>query len=257
MSDLEGKVVIVTGSTMGIGEAIARACVQAGARVLVHGLEEAEGRRLTAELGDRTRLHIDDLEDPAAAERTVRACVEAFGRIDGLVNNAAWVVRGRLPDVTPEFFDRVMSINVRAPLLLIQAAMPWLTQSRGSVVNIGSVNAWCGEENLLPYSISKGALMTMTRNLGDALHRQGVRVNQVNPGWVLTKAEHERKQAEGMPPDWPSQVPPMFAPSGRLLKPAEIAATVVHFLSDAFGPVSGSVLDLEQHPFIGRNPPKC
>lgn len=257
MHTLQDKVLIVTGSTMGIGEAIARRAVEAGAKVLLHGLEEPEGQRVRDSLGDRAAFHHDDLADPAAAPRLVDAAIRAFGKINALVNNAAWVVRGRIEDVTPDFFDRCMDVNVRAPLLLIQAALPHLSATKGSVVNIGSVNAYCGEENLLPYSISKGALMTLTRNLGDTLHRQhGVRVNQVNPGWVLTDAERHRKHAEGMAHDWPAHLSNMFAPAGRLFTPAEIAATVLHFLSDSFGPVSGSVLDLEQHPFIGRNPPK-
>ena len=125
------------------------------------------------------------------------------------------------------------------------------------VVNIGSVNAYSGEENLLPYSISKGALMTLSRNLGDSLHRcHGVRVNQINPGWVLTENEIRHKIKEGMPEDWPAHLPKLFAPAGRIFRPDEIAATVALFLSEEFGPVSGAVIDLEQHPFIGRNPPK-
>lgn len=257
MANLQDKVIIVTGSSMGIGEAIARGAVAAGARVLVHGLEAEDGQRVALSLGSRAVFHHDDLSDPGSAGRIVDAAMGAFGKIDALVNNAAWVVRGRIGDVTADFFDRCMAVNVRAPLLLIQAALPHLSAARGSVVNIGSVNAYCGEENLLPYSISKGALMTLTRNLGDTLHREhGVRVNQVNPGWVLTDAERHRKHAEGMAHDWPAHLSNMFAPAGRLFTPAEIAATVLHFLTDSFGPVSGSVLDLEQHPFIGRNPPK-
>jgi NAD(P)-dependent dehydrogenase (short-subunit alcohol dehydrogenase family) len=183
--------------------------------------------------------------------------VQAFGQLDGLVNNAAFVVRGRIGDVTAELFDQVIAVNVRAPLLLIQAALPHLEKTRGVVVNIGSVNAYSGEENLLPYSISKGALMTLSRNLGDSLHRgHGVRVNHINPGWVLTENERRYKQAEGMAEDWPAHLPPMFAPSGRIFRPEEIAATAALFLSAEFGPVSGAVIDLEQHPFIGRNPPK-
>jgi NAD(P)-dependent dehydrogenase (short-subunit alcohol dehydrogenase family) len=252
-----GRVYLVTGSTMGIGEAIARRLVADGGRVMLHGLEIACGERMVGELGDCVRFVAEDLSDAAAAGRLVAATLAAFGRLDGLVNNAAQVVRGRIGDVTPEFFDRVMAVNCRAPLLLIQAALPALQEVRGSVVNIGSVNAYCGEENLLPYSISKGALMTLSRNLGDSLHRtHGVRVNQINPGWVLTENERRVKTEEGMPPDWPAHLPAMFAPAGRILKPDEIAATVAHFLSDEFGPVSGSVIDLEQHPFIGRNPPK-
>jgi NAD(P)-dependent dehydrogenase (short-subunit alcohol dehydrogenase family) len=257
MNRLQGKVILVTGSTTGIGAAIARRCVQEGARVLLHGLERDLGETLAAALAGSAAYHHDDLADAAAAPRLVQAAVAAFGKLDALVNNAAWIVRGRLADVTPDFFDRVMAINVRAPLLLIKAALPHLQSARGSVLNIGSVNAYCGEENLLPYSISKGALQTLSRNLGDALHRTcGVRVNQINPGWVLTENELRAKQAEGMAPDWPAHLPPMFAPSGRIFRPEEIAATAVHFLSDEFGPVSGAVIDLEQYPFIGRNPPK-
>jgi NAD(P)-dependent dehydrogenase (short-subunit alcohol dehydrogenase family) len=83
-----------------------------------------------------------------------------------------------------------------------------------------------------------------------------VRVNQINPGWVLTPNERKAKQAEGMAEDWYAQLPALFAPSGRIFKPEEIAATVALFLSEEFGPVSGAVIDLEQYPFIGRNPPK-
>jgi NAD(P)-dependent dehydrogenase (short-subunit alcohol dehydrogenase family) len=257
MNRLEGKAIIVTGSTTGIGEAIARRCAREGARVLVHGQNREAGERIAASLAGQAVFHRDDLADAGAAARIVAAAVAAFGRLDGLVNNAAWVVRGQLRDVTPDFFDRVMAVNVRAPLLLIQAALPHLQKTRGTAVNIGSVNAYSGEENLLPYSISKGALQTMSRNLGDSLHRQfGVRVNQINPGWVLTDNEVRAKQAEGMAEDWPAHLPPMFAPSGRIFRPDEIAATVALFLSEEFGPVSGAVIDLEQYPFIGRNPPK-
>ena len=257
MNRLAEKVIIVTGSTTGIGEAIARRCVQEGARVLIHGREREAGAQVAASLGDRAFFHEDDLADAAAAGRIVSAALAAFGKLDGLVNNAAFVVRGRIGDVTPEFFDRVMAVNVRAPLLLIQAALPHLQVTRGVVVNIGSVNAYSGEENLLPYSISKGALLTLSRNLGDSLHRtHGVRVNHINPGWVLTENERRYKQSEGMAEDWPAHLPKMFAPSGRIFRPDEIAATVALFLSEEFGPVSGAVIDLEQHPFIGRNPPK-
>jgi NAD(P)-dependent dehydrogenase (short-subunit alcohol dehydrogenase family) len=250
------KVILVTGSSTGIGEAIARRCVAEGARVVLHGLEPDLGAAVAADL-HAPFVHAD-LADPATPARLVRTALDSHGKIDGLVNNAAWVLRGQIDSVTPELFDRIMAVNCRAPLLLIKEALPHLAKNRGSVVNIGSVNAYCGEENLLPYSISKGALMTLSRNLGDSLMRQhGVRVNQINPGWVLTANERRYKQAEGMPEDWPSRLPKLFAPSGRIFDPGEIAEAVLYFLSDASGPVSGQVLDIEQHPFIGRNPPKC
>jgi NAD(P)-dependent dehydrogenase (short-subunit alcohol dehydrogenase family) len=99
--------------------------------------------------------------------------------------------------------------------------------------------------------------MTMTRNLGDTLHREeGVRVNQINPGWVLTETEIIRKHEQGLREDWYKDLPSVYAPSGRILAPAEIAAAAVYWLADESGPISGQVVDLEQHPFIGRNPPK-
>ena len=132
-----------------------------------------------------------------------------------------------------------------------------LKKTKGSVLNIGSVNAWSGEPNLLAYSVSKGALTTLTRNLGDTLFREhGIRVNQINPGWVLTEKEIERKKKQGLPEDWYKAISPNFAPSGRLLSPSEIASSAVYWLSDESGPVSGQVVDLEQYPLIGRNPPK-
>ena len=91
--------------------------------------------------------------------------------------------------------QHVLAVNTIAPFLLIKAALPYLTPTHGCVLNIGSVNAWSGEPKLLAYSLSKGALMTLTRNLGDTLHREnGVRVNQINPGWVLTETEVQRKK---------------------------------------------------------------
>src|SRR5690606_13417029 len=151
----------------------------------------------------------------------------------------------------------ILEANLLAPFALIQAALPHLSKAHGNVLNIGSVNAWSGEPNLMGYSVSKGALMTLSRNLGDTLHRElGVRVNQLNVGWVLTEKETERKRSQGLADNWYKQVPKVYAPAGRILLPEEIAAAAVYWLADESGPISGQVVELEQHPMIGRNPPK-
>lgn len=257
---LRDKAIIVTGSTTGIGKAIARACLDEGARVLIHGLEEDLARQARNELDPdhgRTAVLVEDLCADGAPARIVAAALDAFGRIDGLVNNAALVIPGNLESTGEAIFDRVLATNLRAPFFLIRAALPALSASRGSVLNIGSVNAWAGEPDLLPYSISKGALMTLSRNLGDALHREhGVRVNQINPGWILTENERQRKREHGLPDDWPKLLGKTYAPSGRIFAPSEVAAAAVFFLSDDCGPVSGTVMELEQYPILGRNPPK-
>jgi len=255
---LAGKVIIVTGSTTGIGKAIAQACVREGARVIIHGLEADWGAEVVALLGaEHAALHIEDIAEPGCAERLVNVALTKFGRLDGVVNNAAAVVSSSLETTDLAFFRRVLEINTLAPFSLIKAALPHLRQVRGCVLNIGSVNAYSGEPNLFAYSVSKGALMTLTRNLGDTLHREdGVRVNQINPGWVLTETEEVRKKQHGLAPDWYTKVPKVYAPAGRILWPREIAAAAIYWLADECGPISGQVVDLEQHPFIGRNPPK-
>jgi NAD(P)-dependent dehydrogenase (short-subunit alcohol dehydrogenase family) len=251
---LEDKVVIVTGSTTGIGEAIARRVVLEGGKVMIHGRDKTRGTQIVSELGaGRAALHVDDIADPAAAERLVAATLKAFGRINGLVNNAALIKRSNLQNTTVELFDALIATNVRAPLFLIKAAYPHLKATTGSVLNIGSVNGLCGENELLAYSISKGALITLSRNLADAFGGK-VRVNHFNVGWVLTPNEYQYKIADGLPADWPERLGPPLAPNGRLIKPEEIAAAAVFWLSDESRIFSGSVLEVEQYPVIGRNP---
>lgn len=253
---LQDKVILITGSTTGIGEAIARRAVTEGARVLVHGRDEQRGRAVVAELGGRAALHVDDIADPEAPPRIVAAAVKAFGRLDALVNNAASVKRSNLDSTDVAFFDQMIAVNLRAPLLMIKAAVPHLKKTEGCVLNIGSINGYCGERNLLAYSLSKGGLMTLSRNLADALGCDHVRVNHFNVGWVLTPNEYHVKVADGLPADWPERVPRTKAPWGRLMKPEEIAAAAVYWLGDESRPISGTVLELEQHPVIARNPPK-
>lgn len=255
---LQNKVIIVTGSTTGIGKAIALRCVAEGARVVLHGLEADLGNEVLSAIGnEKAVLHIEEISAAAAPQNLVNAALNAFGRIDAVVNNAAWVVPSEIGTTDLDFLRKVLEINTIAPFALIRKALPHLKESKGCVLNIGSVNAWSGEPNLLAYSVSKGALVTLTRNLGDALFRDaGVRVNQINPGWVLTEKEIQRKKEQGLNDDWYKDIPKMFAPSGRLLFPAEIAACAVYWLSDECGPVSGQVVDLEQYPLIGRNPVK-
>ncbi len=255
---LQNKVIIVTGSTTGIGKAIAIRCAAEGASIVLNGLEEAWGNEVLAEIGtEKAVLHIEDISADGAPERLVALAIKRFGRLDAIVNNAAIVASSNIHTTDKAFLQRLLAVNTIAPFSVIKAALPYLSEQHGCVLNIGSVNAYSGEPNLFAYSVSKGALMTMTRNLGDTLHREnGVRVNQINPGWVLTETEMQRKKEHGLAADWYKDLPAVYAPAGRILKPSEIAAAAVYWLGDEAGPISGQVVDLEQHPFIGRNPPK-
>ncbi len=255
---LQNKVIIVTGSTTGIGKAIALRCAEEGASIIIHGLEKDWGEAVVAEIGnDKAALHIEDITIEGAAQRLVDAAIKNFGKLDAVVNNAAWVVSSNIETTDAAFLRKVIDVNTIAPFLLIKTALPYLSETRGSILNIGSVNAYCGEPNLFAYSVSKGALMTMTRNLGDTLFREnGVRVNQINPGWVLTETEIKRKREQGLPDDWFKNLNDVIAPAGRILLPSEIASAAIYWLSDDSSSVSGQVTDIDQHPFVGRNPPK-
>ncbi len=255
---LQNKVIIVTGSCTGLGKAIALRCVAEGASVIIHGLEQDLGEAVIKEMpADKSVLQIEDITVKGAPERLVELAVKTFGKLDAIVNNAAMVASSNLQTTTTDFLRRILEVNTIAPFALIKAALPHLSKQHGCVLNIGSVNAYSGEPDLFAYSVTKGALMTLTRNLGDTLNREnGVRVNQINPGWVLTENEIIRKKAHGLNDDWYKDIPAVYAPAGRILSPAEIAAAAVYWLADECGPVSGQVVDLEQYPFIGRNPPK-
>jgi len=255
---LQNKVIIVTGSTTGIGKAIALRCVAEGAKVVIHGLEKDLGESVLAQIESGLAvLHIEDISNEGVADRLVDIAVKNFGKLDAVVNNAAAVLSSNIETTDIGYFEKILRINLLGPYALIRSALPYLSKTKGCVLNIGSVNAYSGEPNLLAYSVSKGALMTLSRNLGDTLHREyGIRVNQVNPGWVLTEREIQRKREHGLSDDWYAALPRVYAPAGRILLPEEIASAAIYWLADESGPVSGQVIDIEQHPFIGRNPPK-
>ncbi|MEP6846955.1 MAG: SDR family NAD(P)-dependent oxidoreductase, partial [Panacibacter sp.] len=155
---LQNKVIIVTGSTTGIGKAIAIRCAAEGANIVLNGLEETWGKEVLAEIGaEKTVLHIEDISKEGAAERLVDLAIKAFGKLDAVVNNAAIVASSNIHTTDKDFLQRILEVNTIAPFSLIKAALPYLTIQHGCVLNIGSVNAYSGEPNLLAYSMSKGA----------------------------------------------------------------------------------------------------
>jgi NAD(P)-dependent dehydrogenase (short-subunit alcohol dehydrogenase family) len=253
---LLNKVIIVTGATAGIGGAIATACIREGAKVLVHGINEGEGKALVTKLGDNAKLCIADLFAANSPQLIVESAISHFGKIDGLVNNAALVERSTLDDETPESIERSLQVNLKAPFFLIQAAYEELVKNKGSVLNIGSVNAYAGESTLLAYSISKGAMQTMTRNLANAQGVNGVRVNQINPGWVLTEREDRDQVKKGLEPGWHQRLEREAIPSGAMTTSVQMGEAAIYWLSDESKPFTGSVVDLEQFSIIGRNPEK-
>jgi NAD(P)-dependent dehydrogenase (short-subunit alcohol dehydrogenase family) len=257
---LERRTALVTGSSTGIGEHIARLFAREGAHVLVHGPDDESAAAVAADIrrsGGSASAAAVDLASPDGPADLAERAIQLLGGLDILVNNAALKTRTDLETTDGAAFDHIIAVNLRAPLLLIRALLPHFRErSGGTVLNIGSVNAYCGERELLAYSISKGGLMTLSRNLADAHAAEGMRVNHLNPGWVLTQSEDEAMLSRGPGEDWSARLPVTIAPSGRLLLPNDVAHFALAFVEDSAHRVSGAVVDLEQYPMIGRNPPK-
>ena len=255
---LDGKVVLVTGATQGIGRAIAETAARSRAEgLLITGRDQSRGDAVAAELsatGVPARFVAADLGNADVPERLARACVERFGRIDGLVNAAGLTDRASFVDATLDDWASLFAVNARAPFFLMQAAIADMRKrgQGGAIVNIQSINAHCGSPELAVYSATKGALATLTKNAANAHRFDRIRVNGINVGWTDTPAERVM-QAEtlGHGPGW-LDAANAAQPFGRLLSVNDIANLAVFLLSDAAGPMTGAVIDQEQ-AVIGAN----
>jgi len=251
---LKEKIILITGSSSGIGLASARAAIKEGARVILHGSRLEKLEKAAESLGSVPHV-AGDLSKPDMAEQVFEKALKIHGRIDVLVNNAAIFPRTSLEEADGAKFDRIFAINTRSPLLFCRRFVKekLAEKTPGTIVNIGSVNAYCGQPDLLLYSMSKGALMTMSKNIADAYAAHAIRVNQLNVGWTLTETEIKTQRQQGRPDNWQQEIPRLFAPAGRILAPEEVARHVVFWASDLSAPVTGQVYDVEQYTFVGRN----
>lgn len=248
MKRFDGRVYVVTGSTQGIGEQIARDLVAEGARVTITGRNEERGRAVAQSLGDKALFVRGLLEKEADCREIVAACDKKFGRVDGLVNSAGLTDRGHLDDTSVELWDRIFDVNARAPFILTQEVVRRLKRDgrRGSIVNIITMSSHGGQPFLMAYSASKGALATLTKNLAHALRKDKIRVNGINLGWTDTPGEHQIQAATGRPKDWLERAEPQ-QPFGRLIRPSDVSHLALYLLSDASEMMTGSLIDFDQN----------
>jgi NAD(P)-dependent dehydrogenase (short-subunit alcohol dehydrogenase family) len=181
-------------------------------------------------------------------QTVIPAADRLFGRVDVLVNAAGLTDRGNILTTTPELFDRMFAINVRAPFFLMQDAAKVMIRDgiEGAMVNIGSMSSRAGQPFIAPYCASKGALATLTRNTGFALMRNRIRVNQLDIGWMATDGEDRiQREYHDAPADWLDKAASGL-PFGRLLAPEEVARAVAFLASGDSGMMTGSVINFDQ-----------
>jgi NAD(P)-dependent dehydrogenase (short-subunit alcohol dehydrogenase family) len=249
------KTAIVTGSTSGIGEAAARALAAEGIRVIVTGRNADRGVRIVEEIKESNgeALFVEgDLADEVTPVRLVDRARDTWGRLDMIVNNAALVCNKPIEQVTHDDWNRLFAVNVKAGFFLVQAALPLLRESKGSVVNVSSINGQLNDRNNLVYDVMKAALNHMTRGLALELRSNGIRVNALLPAGVatplldqwLTQALGDEQQAKD------AALGLMSAPN--VGKPWQIADAILFLLGERASWINGAVIPIEGGYSIGH-----
>jgi NAD(P)-dependent dehydrogenase (short-subunit alcohol dehydrogenase family) len=241
-SSFDGKLALVTGGTSGIGLGIAEAMLRRGFRVVVTGRDRQRGDEAVAKLralGDAWFVSADAERDDEILS-SVEEAVQLLGGLDALVNNAGVALNASLLATPATEFDRLIRVNLHAPLVYVQAAQPHLAKRKGAVVNIASDAGLRGEQPIGAYSVSKAGLVMMSRLLALDLAADGIRCNCVCPGATPPGMRHTGPLADPEAGEDTSQwkAPPL----GRFGRPEDVGAAVLFFLSEESSFCSGTEL---------------
>jgi NAD(P)-dependent dehydrogenase (short-subunit alcohol dehydrogenase family) len=241
---LTGRPVIITGGATGIGEALVKAFAEQGAKVGFMDIMEKEGRQLEAEVtakGQTAFFEACDVTDIAALKASVKALEARNGPTLALLNNVANDTRHSWEDVTPEYWDERVRVNLRPHFFMIQAVAPgMISAGKGSIVNFGSVS-WRLKQGGMPgYTSSKAGIYGLTRGMASDLGKHGIRVNTLEPGWVMT----ERQLTMWVTPEANAQMDAGMALSGRVM-PDDIARTALFLAADDSSMISAQVITVD------------
>ena len=237
---LPEQTIIVTGAATGIGQAFALGAAAQGAHVVVADMNGAdETMDLITQAGGRATYAKVDVSDDASVKAMAELAIKATGRIDGLINNAAYFREVKLTpfeELDPAVWDRIFQVNVKGVWLCCKAVMPAMRgRGKGSIVNIASVVAVAGQPGYLHYVATKGAVLSMTKGLAKESGKDGVRCNVIAPGFVITDATKNR------PIEWQQSFLKARALS-REQRPTDLVGTALYLLSDLAGFVSGQTI---------------
>ena len=240
----EGRTAVITGAASGLGRAVALRLSSEGARVFGIDLNEAglaETRELVASAGGSMSTGVGDISDRMTAHGLVANAMDDLGQIDSLINCAGVMRAGNVTDIDEDTFNLMFNVNVQGSFWMMQAAIPHLLDSRGSIVNVASNSALMGAPFNTVYSASKGAIVSLTRSVAMEYVKKGIRVNAVAPGGINTPM----MVIDTFPPDtdWKLMAPMMGhrPPS----EPEEIAAVIAFLASDDASSVHGAIVSVD------------
>jgi NAD(P)-dependent dehydrogenase (short-subunit alcohol dehydrogenase family) len=241
MSLLKDKVAVVTGSTRGIGLAVAQAFALQGARVIVTGRSDAEVQRVSTELGSRVVGCAGDMLDDTWPSRLTDIAIDSFGRIDIFVNNSGFPISGPLSEVTDSELRDILSVNVEGFIRCARACSRHLAESTsGTLINMSSAFGVMGVRDYSVYSATKSAAIGFTRSLALEWAPMGIRVNAIAPGFIATRINEAARADEDLHRHLASKIP-----LDRFGEPAEVAAAAVFLASPFASYITGHTLVID------------
>ena len=238
---LEGKIALITGAGSGIGEGIAKAMAAAGARVIAVDVN-AEGARRTAKtIGGSAGSYACDVADRAAADALAAQVKREIGSIGILVNNAGIIRRGTVWDRNVRSdWDATLAVNLDGPFIMTTAFLAQLEETKGAVVNIGSVQSFVALPNSAAYTTSKGGVRALTKALAIELSPKGIRVNAIGPGLIATPLNAKARENPEYMRNFTNRIP-----LGRIGTPEDVAPVAVFLASDMARYVTGVTLPVD------------
>jgi NAD(P)-dependent dehydrogenase (short-subunit alcohol dehydrogenase family) len=238
---LDGRLALITGAGSGIGEAIAHAMADAGARILVVDVDGAAAERTAAAIGREAAGFVCDVTDRDRCDRLAAEVRDRIGAISILVNNAGIIRGGTVTEPsTRSDWDATMAVNLDGPYNMVTAFLDQLRETRGSVINIGSIQSFVALPNSAAYTTSKGGVRMLTKALALELSPLGIRVNAIGPGFTATPLNAKAREDPAYMANFASRIP-----LGRIATPVDIAGPAVFLASDMAGYITGVTLPVD------------
>lgn len=246
---MDNQVVVITGGTKGVGRAVAIEAAKRGADIAIGGRSEKDGQATVEAiraLTGRDALFVPgNLQDVNQCRNLVEMAVQRFGKITGFLCYAGILPAASIINTEEELFDSVFDLNIKAAFFCCKYIIPAMIQAGGgSIVTIGSIHGYGGEEDRAAYACSKGALLTLTKHIAKNYAKHRIRANWVTMGWVATEGEMALRKEQGRDLAWLEDIASRSIPLGRLLTVEDHLEGILYLLSDASSMVTGSELHI-------------